>query len=92
VTQSAEDPGPQPPPLRSIHTGNFPALLHELGISLLVSTYQAGKLVLVRPDGDGLNTHFLNGGAALDWFFARLSGTAKDKLTNVLAGEVITSV
>jgi hypothetical protein len=34
----------------------------------------------------------LNGGAAMDWFFARLSGTAKDTLTNVLPGEIITSV
>jgi uncharacterized protein (TIGR03032 family) len=58
ATQQAEDPGPQPPPLRSIHTSNFPALLQELGISLAVSTYQAGKLVLVRPDSDYLNTHF----------------------------------
>lgn len=32
------------------------------------------------------------GGAALDWFFARLSGTTKDKLTNVLAGEVVTGL
>jgi uncharacterized protein (TIGR03032 family) len=44
--------------LRSIHTSNFPAILQELGISLAVSTYQAGKLVLVRLEGDGLNTHF----------------------------------
>ncbi|MEM7063415.1 MAG: TIGR03032 family protein [Cyanobacteria bacterium P01_B01_bin.77] len=45
-------------PLRSIHTNNFPALLHHLGISLVVSTYQAGKVVLVRADGNTLNTHF----------------------------------
>jgi uncharacterized protein (TIGR03032 family) len=32
--------------------------LDELGISLLVTTYQAGKLVIVRADGDHLNTHF----------------------------------
>src|SRR5262245_5759366 len=48
---------PRTPP-RSVHTSNFPALLNELGISLLVSTYQAGKLVMLRPDGDRLNTHF----------------------------------
>jgi uncharacterized protein (TIGR03032 family) len=47
-----------PPPLRSVHTSNFSALLQELGISLLVTTYQAGKLVMLRPDGDRLNTHF----------------------------------
>jgi uncharacterized protein (TIGR03032 family) len=32
--------------------------LRRLGASLLVTTYQAGKLVLVRDDGDHLNTHF----------------------------------
>jgi uncharacterized protein (TIGR03032 family) len=42
----------------SSHTSNFPALLRELGISLLVSTYQAGKLIIVRAQGDTLNTHF----------------------------------
>jgi hypothetical protein len=37
-----------PPPMRSVHTSNFSAILQELGISVLVTTYQAGKLVL-RP-------------------------------------------
>jgi len=45
-------------PLRSVHTSNFSAILQELGASLLVTTYQAGKLVMLRPDGDRLNTHF----------------------------------
>jgi uncharacterized protein (TIGR03032 family) len=49
-----EDPGP----LRAGHTPNFPALLRQLGASLLVTTYQAGKLVMVRGEGDHLNTHF----------------------------------
>jgi uncharacterized protein (TIGR03032 family) len=44
--------------LRSVHTSNFSAILQELGISVLVTTYQAGKLVMLRPDGDRLNTHF----------------------------------
>ena len=50
-----------PPPEQSFtssHTSNFPNLLRELRISLLVSTYQAGKLIVVRADGDSLNTHF----------------------------------
>jgi uncharacterized protein (TIGR03032 family) len=47
-----------PPPLRSVHTASFPALLEELGISVLVTTYQAGKLVMLRPDDGKLNTHF----------------------------------
>ncbi|MGA3171040.1 MAG: TIGR03032 family protein [Chthoniobacteraceae bacterium] len=33
-------------------------MLRELRITLLVSTYQAGKLIVVRADGDALNTHF----------------------------------
>jgi uncharacterized protein (TIGR03032 family) len=45
-------------PLRSMHTTNFPGLLQELGLSVLVSTYQAGKLVVLRADGGVLNTHF----------------------------------
>jgi uncharacterized protein (TIGR03032 family) len=44
--------------LRAVHTPNFPALLRQLGASLLVTTYQAGKLVMVRDEGDHLNTHF----------------------------------
>ncbi len=44
--------------LRSVHTGSFPPLLRQLGIALLVTTYQAGKLVVVRADGEVLNTHF----------------------------------
>jgi uncharacterized protein (TIGR03032 family) len=44
--------------LQSVHTRNFPQLLQSLGCSLLVSTYQAGKVILVRADGGTLNTHF----------------------------------
>jgi uncharacterized protein (TIGR03032 family) len=44
----------------SSHTSNFPDLLRELGISLLVSTYQAGKLIVVRAKAGELNTHFRN--------------------------------
>ncbi len=46
------------PDFTSSYTSNFPALLQELGLSLLVSTYQAGKLIIVRAQGDSLNTHF----------------------------------
>ena len=48
------------PPLRSVHTTNFPQLLAEAPASLLVTTYQAGKLVILRNDGGVLNTHFRN--------------------------------
>jgi uncharacterized protein (TIGR03032 family) len=44
--------------LRAVHTTNFPELLRRLGASLLVTTYQAGKLVMVRDEGNQLNTHF----------------------------------
>jgi uncharacterized protein (TIGR03032 family) len=47
-----------PEPLRAVHSTNFPELLRQLGASLLVTTYQAGKLVMVRDDGDHLNAHF----------------------------------
>jgi uncharacterized protein (TIGR03032 family) len=49
---------PAPKALRAVHTPNFPALLRRLGASLLVTTYQAGKLVMVRDEGGQLNTHF----------------------------------
>jgi uncharacterized protein (TIGR03032 family) len=52
------DPAGAPEPLQAVHTENFPALLRRLGASLLVTTYQAGKLVMVRDEGDRLNTHF----------------------------------
>jgi uncharacterized protein (TIGR03032 family) len=45
-------------PLGSVHTESFPALLEHLGASILVTTYQAGKLVILRADGGMLNTHF----------------------------------
>lgn len=41
-----------------MHTDTLPAIFGELGISLAVSTYQAGKVILVRRDGERLNTHF----------------------------------
>jgi hypothetical protein len=56
---------PLPPPapadeaLHSVHTTNLPALFAQLQISLLVTTSQAGKLIVVRNDGNVLNTHFL---------------------------------
>ncbi len=43
-------------PLRAGRTGGFPELLRMLGVSLLVTTYQAGKLVVVREQAGRLNT------------------------------------
>jgi hypothetical protein len=48
--------GPQsekPADLRSVHTSNLPELFDQLGISLIVSTYQAGKAIVVRSDTAG---------------------------------------
>ena len=44
--------------LRSVHTSNLPEIFEQLGISLIVSTYQAGKAIVVRSDNGTLNTHF----------------------------------
>ena len=54
---------PTPPALRSVHTVSFAQILHEQGMSLAVTTYQAGKLVLLRAERGAsgsavLNTHF----------------------------------
>lgn len=46
------------PPLKSVHSTTFPALLARLGASIWVTTYQAGKLVVLRADDGVLNTHF----------------------------------
>lgn len=72
-----EPPQPEPPDFSSIHTESLPALLRTLGISLLVSTYQAGKLILVRAEGDELNTHFRT--------FCSPMGVAYDSATGRLA-------
>jgi uncharacterized protein (TIGR03032 family) len=46
-------------PLSSVHTSNLPDMLRELGASLMITTYQAGQLILARADGPALNTHFV---------------------------------
>lgn len=45
-------------PLQSVHTTTLPQLLAALGRSVAISTYQAGKLILVRADSGVANTHF----------------------------------
>ena len=58
-TASGKSVDPQPhEPLRSVHTQNFRDILVECGISLIISTYQAGKVVVIRADKQELNTHF----------------------------------
>jgi uncharacterized protein (TIGR03032 family) len=47
---------PAPVEFRYTQSDSFVALLHELRSSLLVSTYQANKLLAVRASGPGLST------------------------------------
>ncbi|MBA2409568.1 MAG: TIGR03032 family protein [Gammaproteobacteria bacterium] len=65
-------------PLTSVHTSNLPGLFERLGISLVVSTYQAGKVILVRADGGALNTHFRS--------FMRPMGIAADAARLTIGG------
>jgi uncharacterized protein (TIGR03032 family) len=53
-------PAEKQPPLRSVHTTTFPQILAEAQASVLVTTYQAGKLVILRNEDGVLNTHFRN--------------------------------
>jgi uncharacterized protein (TIGR03032 family) len=63
-TKPAEPAPTEPalPPLRSVHSTTFPQILELVGAALAVTTYQAGKLVLLRrqmtANGAILNTHF----------------------------------
>ncbi len=58
-TKPHDDDASEAPP-RSVHTTSFPELLKQFGASVLVTTYQAGKLVVLREDAGVLNTHFRN--------------------------------
>ncbi len=43
---------------RSVHTGTVAELLSKAARSVIVTTYQSGRVVLLRPNADGtLNTH-----------------------------------
>ena len=55
---AADDPQ-KPSPLRSVFSNTFPEIIRQLGVSIVVSTYQAGYLIILRAEeGGGLNTHF----------------------------------
>ena len=58
AANAAAPAAPGPEPLRSVHTNTLPQVLEHYGISLLVTTYQAGKLVVLRSQDGVLNTHF----------------------------------
>ncbi|HKI02395.1 MAG TPA: TIGR03032 family protein [Thermoanaerobaculia bacterium] len=56
---AAKDAAPMAPDaFRSVYSRGVPQLLARLGSSLLVSTYQSGRLIVLRADGGALNTHF----------------------------------
>jgi uncharacterized protein (TIGR03032 family) len=81
-----------PNPLRSVYTSSLPEILSQFGISLAVSTYQAGKVILVRNDNGVINTHFRNfhkpmgiaadhgrltiGGANTVWYYRNMPAVA----------------
>jgi uncharacterized protein (TIGR03032 family) len=44
--------------LESVHTSSFTGILSKNSISVLITTYQAGKLIIARADGGLTNTHF----------------------------------
>ncbi len=44
--------------LSSSYSESFPKILEKLGISIAVTTYQAGKLILLRNMDGKLNTHY----------------------------------
>src|SRR4051812_41470161 len=52
---SASPAAPAAVEFRYTQTDGFPALLRQLGASLLVSTYQANKLLVARAAGSGLS-------------------------------------
>src|SRR5262245_17230785 len=60
MTQPQTAPSPPPPPapvaFHYTQTDSFVAILHQLQASLLVTTYQANKLLVARASGNGLST------------------------------------
>jgi uncharacterized protein (TIGR03032 family) len=56
ATPPRREAPPAPVEFHYTQSENFVALLHELRASLLVSTYQANKLLAVRAAGNGLST------------------------------------
>jgi uncharacterized protein (TIGR03032 family) len=56
--QVDDEAGETDSPYRSISAGNLGEILGALGSTLLLSTYQTGRLVAVRSTGSGVNTHF----------------------------------
>ncbi len=51
---------PEQQNLNSVFTNNLPEILQKFNITIAVSTYQAGKLILARRENNAINTHFRN--------------------------------
>ena len=71
-------PTTPPPPFALRYTAQLPELLHQLGITLLLSTYQAGKLVMLSALDDERIIQ-------LPRSFAKPMGIAEDPATDRLA-------
>src|SRR5690242_2788364 len=56
TTPSASPASPAAVEFRYTQTDSFVELLHRLGASLLLSTYQANKLLALRASSGGLST------------------------------------
>src|SRR5580765_274531 len=56
LTPSASPAAPAAVEFRYTQTEGFPAVLQQLGASLVVTTYQANKLLVARAAGAGLST------------------------------------
>ena len=59
AAQSQAAQAATPANFTSVFTAAFPQILNALGASVIVSTYQSGRVVILRADDDAtLNTHF----------------------------------
>ena len=71
-------PGTPPPPFALRHTSQLPELLHQLGVTIALSTYQAGKLIFLSAVNE-------NKIIQLPRSFAKPMGIAEDPATDRLA-------
>jgi uncharacterized protein (TIGR03032 family) len=60
ATSTTQDPEDRRIPVQFQHTGNFPDILQQLGCSLVVSTYQAGKVLVLGAHGGKLTISLLD--------------------------------
>lgn len=63
----------------SQHTESFAEFLHQAGVSLAISSCDAGQLVLIRPTAGGINTHFVAMGKPM--------GIAVDRTQRLTVGD-----